>query len=174
MIQLVLSSTPVDEVPGKLVLATFFEDVRPLKGVVGLLDWRLNGHLSRLIMAERISGGFSESLIMPSRGRVAADEILLFGLGSYKTASEDELEKGFDCIVDKVARLGAPTFVISFGEMARDFMSWRALLRSFMGGLSQRIRKEDIQMFCAEDSRWIQEARRRNMDFGADVELTYA
>ncbi len=174
MIQLVLSAAPFDEVPGKVALVTFFEDVRPLRGSTGLVDWRLNGRLSELILGGKIGGSFAESLIMPSQGRLAADEILLFGLGPSRQVSEQRLEAGFSELIQKLARLRSSGIVASFGDLATDFMSWRGVLRNFMGTLSQRLGKADLQVFCAEDPRWIQEARRRNMDFGPNVEVTYS
>ncbi|MBI2982448.1 MAG: hypothetical protein HYY44_09225 [Deltaproteobacteria bacterium] len=174
MIQLVLSSAPLDEVPGKLALATFFEDIRPLRGSTGLIDWRLNGRLSELILQGRLSGSFEESMIMPVSGRLAADEILLFGLGTAADLSEDRVEAGFARLMDKLCRLRSPVVVLSLGDLADDFMRWRSLLRTFMNQVNQKMEREDLQIICAEDERWIQEAKRRNMDFGMNVELTYA
>ncbi|MBI2082570.1 MAG: hypothetical protein HYT76_03280 [Deltaproteobacteria bacterium] len=174
MIQLVLSSAPLDEVPGRVALATFFEDSRPLRGSTGLIDWRLNGRLSELILQGRLSGGFAESMIMPAAGRLATDEILLFGLGPITELSEDRLETGFSRLIDKLYRLRSPVVVVSLGDLARDFMEWRSILRSFMNQVNQKLEREDLQIVCAENAKWIQEARRRNMDFGINVELSYA
>lgn len=176
MIQLVLSSLPIDEIPGRVALATFFEDVRPLKGSTSLIDWRLNGRLSDLILQGRISGQFSESLIMPSQGRLAANEIFIFGLGKSEEISDNKLEQGFSVVIDKLSLLKSREIVVSFGDLAKDFMGWRSLLRSFMNALSpkQFRQQEDVQIVCAEDAKWISEARKRNMDFGPEVNLSYA
>lgn len=173
-IQLVLSATPLDEIPGKIALATFFEDVRPLKGSTGLIDWRLNGKISQLILSGKISGHFAESIIMPAQGRLATDEIFLFGLGTRGQLNESQLEDGFNKMIDKLTLLKSNDFVLSLGDFAQDFMGWRSQLRCFMGALSQKLGKREVQVVCSEDPRWIHEARRRNMDFGPDVELAYA
>lgn len=172
MIQLVLSNLPIDEVPGQVTLATFFEDVRPLRGSTSLIDWRLNGRLSDLILQGRISGHFKESLIMPSQGRLATNDILLFGLGASNEVTEKRLDDGFSILIEKLALLKSPDVVVSFGDLSKDFMSWRAMLRSFMTTLSSK--HDDFQVVCAEDPRWISEAKKRNMDFGAQVSLSYA
>jgi hypothetical protein len=172
MIQLVLSSLPIDEVPGQLALATFFEDVRPLKGSTSLIDWRLNGRLSDLIIQGKISGHFSESLIMPAQGRLSVREIFVFGLGKSSELSEKRFEDGFSVLIDKLALLRSGDVVISFGDLSKDFMGWRALLRSFMNSLA--VKHDDLQVVCAEDPRWISEAKKRNMDFGPQVNLSYA
>ena len=175
MIQLVLSSAPLDEVPGKVAVITFFEDVRPLRGSTELIDWRLNGRISELIVQGRLSGALSEALIMPSQGRLSADEILLFGLGRSGEMTGPKLDEVFSKVVEKLVRLKSPGFVASFGDFSTDFMSWRGVLRSFMTTLSQKAGPhQDLQVVCAEDPRWIHEAKRRNMDFGANVDLAYA
>ncbi len=172
MIQLVLSSLPLDEVPGNIALATFFEDVRPLRGATSLIDWRLNGRLSELILGGRISGHFSESLIMPAQGRLSVREIFVFGLGKSSELKETTFESGFSVMIDKLMRLKSGEVVVSFGDLSKDFMGWRAILRSFMNTLS--LKHQDVQVVCSEDPRWISEAKKRNMDFGPKVQLSYA
>lgn len=172
MINLVLSALPIDEVPGQVTLATFFENVRPLRGSTSLIDWRLNGRLSELIVKGHISGHFKESLIMPSQSRLATKDIFIFGLGDSGDVSEKKLEDGFSILIEKLALLKSPDVVVSFGDLSKDFMSWRAMLRSFMTTLSSK--HDDFQVVCAEDPKWISEAKKRNMDFGAQVSLSYA
>lgn len=172
MIQLVLSALPIDEVPGAVTLATFFEDVRPLKGPGGLIDWRTNGRLSDLILKGHLSGSFSESLIMPSQGRLSTRDILIFGLGKIKELDEKRFEEGWNKIVDKIVRLKASEIILSFGDMAKDFMGWRALLRLFITSLS--LKRPDMQIVCCENQKWINEAKKRNMDFGPEVTVSYS
>ncbi len=172
MIDLVLSSLPIDEVPGQVAVATFFEDIRPLRGSTSLIDWRLNGRLSDLILQGRISGHFSELLIMPGQGRLAAKDILLIGLGRALELTENKFEEGFGLLIDKLALLKSMDVILSFGDLSRDFMGWRTLLRNFMNSLSTR--HDHFQVICAEDPRWISEAKKRNMDFGPNVQLSYA
>jgi len=172
VINLVLSSLPIDEVPGQVALATFFEDVRPLRGSTSLIDWRLNGRLSDLILQGRISGHFKESLIMPAQGRLSTKDILIFGLGESKQVDEKKLDDGFSILIDKLALLKSPDVVVSFGDLSKDFMGWRAMLRSFISSLAMK--HSDFQVVCAEDPKWISEAKKRNMDFGPQVQLSFA
>ncbi len=171
MINLVLSSLPIDEVPSQVALTTFYEDIRPLRGSTSLIDWRLNGRLSDLILQGKISGAFAEAVIMPAQGRLSAKEILLFGLGSSSELDEKKMESGFSIVIDKLSLMKSRDAVVSFGDFAKDFMGWRALLRSFMATLSTR--DWDFQVVCAEDPKWVSEAKKRNMDFGPQVMLSY-
>lgn len=58
-----------------------FSDARPLRGVLGLVDWRMCGLVSRAIKAGRLSGAFDECVLLPGRPKLAADKVIVFGLG---------------------------------------------------------------------------------------------
>ncbi len=57
-----------------------FEDEKPPRGIGGLIDWRLNGMLSREIKNGRIGGGFREKVVIPFPERIGSEILLLFGL----------------------------------------------------------------------------------------------
>jgi hypothetical protein len=88
-----------DQSPGAdLCLAPVFSDVRPLRGVAGLCDWRLNGHLSERLREERFTGARGERLLLPSR-RLPWRAVLALGLGSTRDFDDggfrDALETTF-------------------------------------------------------------------------------
>ena len=59
-------------VPTKALVLGFFTDERPLRGAIGLVDWRLNGYVSRLLRAQRLSGDSTESTLVASSGRLGS------------------------------------------------------------------------------------------------------
>lgn len=67
------------------------EDVRPLPGLAGYLDWRLCGALSRVLKNGWFVGARGDALLVPSDGRVAMPRIFVIGLGKAKAATEAEL-----------------------------------------------------------------------------------
>lgn len=66
---------------GDLLAVFFWQDVRPLRGAAGLLDWRLCGKLSGLIQSGRLTGTEGEQLLLPSGGRLPWRLIMVMGLG---------------------------------------------------------------------------------------------
>ena len=66
----------------RLFVCSIYEDLRPLKGVAGALDWRLKGFLSRFVLGGRITGARNEFVYVPVRYREAMRHLLLVGLGS--------------------------------------------------------------------------------------------
>jgi len=75
------SSRAACRFPSKALVMGFFTDERPLRGGVGMVDWRLNGYVSRLLSARRLSGDSTECTLVASSGRLGSDFALLVGLG---------------------------------------------------------------------------------------------
>ena len=57
------------------------EDTRPLRGGAGFVDWRMCGHLSRLLLDEVASGTAGEHVLLPAGANLPVARILLFGCG---------------------------------------------------------------------------------------------
>ncbi|MFK7990951.1 MAG: M17 family peptidase N-terminal domain-containing protein [Sandaracinaceae bacterium] len=71
----------LDELKSEALALPFFEDERPLRGALGLVDWRLAGQLSRLLLASRATGAPGDAVLVPTRRRLAFDKLFLFGAG---------------------------------------------------------------------------------------------
>lgn len=73
------------------VLAGFYEDVRPLKGVAGALDWVLCGALSRLVIDGKVRGALGDVALLTANGKVHASKVFLVGFGPRHGAAADAL-----------------------------------------------------------------------------------
>jgi leucyl aminopeptidase len=71
----------IKDLDADAVIVGFHEDVRPLKGAAGALDWLLSGALSQLIIREKLKGTVGEVALLTSRGKVPAGKIFMVGLG---------------------------------------------------------------------------------------------
>jgi len=72
---------PADRIAGEVVAALFYEDERPVLGPAALLDWRLNGLLSSLLVQGKASGRAGENIMVRGNGKLAADWVLFVGGG---------------------------------------------------------------------------------------------
>jgi hypothetical protein len=63
------------------LIVGFYEDVRPLKGAAGELDWLLCGALSSLVITKKLRGSLGDVALFTSQGKVPAQKIFLVGLG---------------------------------------------------------------------------------------------
>lgn len=89
MTSLDIVAQPADQLPGAALAVLLFEDQRPLAGPVAVVDWRLDGLLTRMILGEEIAGRPSEHLILQSNGKIAAPWVLVIGGGRWQNLDGD-------------------------------------------------------------------------------------
>ena len=85
MTQFEVVDLPADRLPGEVLVVPLFEDQRPLAGPVAVVDWRLDGSLTRMILADALSGRRGEVLAMSTNAKVAAPWVILAGCGRWRT-----------------------------------------------------------------------------------------
>jgi hypothetical protein len=71
----------IDASPAEVIACTTFCDERPLRGVAGLLDWRLAGRLSTLAKSGFLVGKLGEVLLVPGRPQLPFEKVVVLGLG---------------------------------------------------------------------------------------------
>ncbi len=171
MIELTLTSRSIDEIPAQLALVTTFEDVRPLKGSAGLVDWRLNGKLSRFFIQNKMKGSKGEALLMPARGRIDSTELLVLGMGPRTAIHEADTPQVINSIVEKLLMKRSNSFCLSVSDLIPGMFEWRNAVRLFMSMISGR--GEDMSVTLVEDRAYIEDAKKRHMDFAFDVKVNY-
>lgn len=172
MLNLKITSDTLDEVDAQLALILAYRDIRPLKGQAGLLDWRMNGYLSRLMMENKFSGILGEALLMPSGGRVAARELLVLGLGNFREIGDQNIPNYVSLILEKILRKKDKAFCLSLSDLATGMFEWRNTVRLFVSMLSGK--EEKYQVSLLEPEELVEDARRRHMDFSYDVQVQYS
>lgn len=75
---------PADCLPGDSVVALYYSDQRPLAGPAALLDWRLDGQLTRMLLDGQIKGKAGEHVLMQGNGKLKADWVLFVGGGKWQ------------------------------------------------------------------------------------------
>jgi hypothetical protein len=71
----------IDRLDQDVLVLALFADERPLRGLNGLVDWRLNGRISRLLETNVLGSVTGEQSLVNAAGRLPAERLLLFGLG---------------------------------------------------------------------------------------------
>ena len=74
----------------EIIIAGFYSNVRPVKGIAGEIDWFLNGAISQLIISNKISGFLGEAILLATQGKIFADKVLLLGMGEYEDFGMEE------------------------------------------------------------------------------------
>ena len=106
------TSQEIDRIETDTVVLSFFHDERPLKGAVGLTDWRLGGFLSRLIMSKWIDGKFGEPLLMPANHRMQSKKVFVLGLGPVSAYDLHRYQQVIDHIVDALYKIKVNHFAL--------------------------------------------------------------
>lgn len=84
-----LLDLPADKLDGQVSAAFYFEDERPLHGPVAMLDWRLNGALTKKLLSGELTGKSSEQFMSMANDKVESEWILFQGGGSRKGLTSD-------------------------------------------------------------------------------------
>ena len=114
--------------PPELLALPFFVDERPLRGAAGLVDWRLCGRLSRLLLGARVAGTFGESTLLPPSRRLPFTKLLLYGLGPSERFDEARYKEAVSGIRQVAARLGVLRYALALpGRSTGMIMARRAL-----------------------------------------------
>ncbi|HEY2370215.1 MAG TPA: M17 family peptidase N-terminal domain-containing protein [Polyangiaceae bacterium] len=75
----------IDTATAEVIACSAFQDERPLRGLAGLLDWRLAGRLSVLAKNDFLTGAEGEIVLVPGRPYVRFEKILVLGIGPRAT-----------------------------------------------------------------------------------------
>jgi hypothetical protein len=107
---------PVQRAPGDAVLLLLPEEERPLRGDAGIVDWRLAGHISKLVASGFCSGDFGEATLIPADARFAAGRVLVFGVGPLRALHGRGLERALTLAGAKLLGIRVRTGVLALPE----------------------------------------------------------
>ncbi len=102
----------LDELSADLVVCTFFEDERPMRGLAGLLDWRLAGEVSARLREELATGISGDALLMPCSPRLPFDKLVVLGLGTRAAFDDDVFRAGLAHVVRVTTGLASRRSVV--------------------------------------------------------------
>jgi hypothetical protein len=88
------------------------QDERPPRGVAGLVDWRLAGRLSRLMVNGFATGRLGEVVLLTGKPKLPFDKVLCFGLGDKAGFDEVLYRTVLQRVLDTLLKLGARTAVV--------------------------------------------------------------
>ena len=112
-IELCVETAPFERIEADLAVTGFFLDERPLRGAAGRVDWRLCGVVTELVGSGRLRGKVGEATLVPSMGRLAADRVLLLGLGRRSSFRAGRARDTSHSAVERGLALGARVVVLA-------------------------------------------------------------
>jgi hypothetical protein len=88
----------LDQAATEVLVASLTENERPVRGLAGLLDWRLQGRISSLLVSGFATGQLGEVLLIPGKTRLAFDKVILFGIGK----TEDFGDRVYRTVLERI------------------------------------------------------------------------
>lgn len=143
--QLILSAYDADKYMPNSFAICLHEGKRPLRGVAGQLDWRLEGAISRLIISGEFKGERDEHTLFYSSARTS--KIFIFGAGAKGADSPDEIARRAENIMKVLFKAGETEFVLAADAMMLSFDPNEELKINplkFMEGLLQANSKMNV------------------------------
>ncbi len=91
-----------------------YEDVRPLKGLAGELDWLLCGSLSHLLITNRIRGSLGDVALITPRGKIPVQKLFLIGQGAKKAGSREAVRAFARIAAESVLSAGVTSAALEY------------------------------------------------------------
>lgn len=107
-----LTAAAADRIEADCLVAFLHADDRPPPGVAGLLDWRLNGTLSRLLKEGWFQAADGEALLLVTGRRTRAPRLLVIGLGLRREAGAGRLRRAGAVALARLGGLGVSRAVV--------------------------------------------------------------
>ena len=102
--QVTIRSEKITRIRSEILIVGFFQDVRPIRGYAGEIDWFTNGTISSLIQQNKINGTLGEATLLATP-KVATPKILLIGLGQKKNYTTKILQQLSTHVIEILSRL---------------------------------------------------------------------
>lgn len=103
------------------VVCGLCSDVRPLGGLLGMVDWRLCGRLSRMLEQGVVTGADGEKILFATLGRIGAPRLFVYGWGPLASSHQRAAER-VTAMAAMVKDAGAVKVAFAFPEPARALL----------------------------------------------------
>jgi hypothetical protein len=105
---------PADSLPGEVVVALYFSDQKPLEGPAALLDWRLDGQLTRMLLDGQTDGRAGEHVLLQNNGKLKSNWVLFIGGGKWHGLCQETHAALIKHMLSVVHQAGFKDFSLAF------------------------------------------------------------
>ncbi len=142
----------LDRLKSEALSLPWFSDERPLRGVLGLVDWRMGGRISRLIQSGRISGARDETTLVPARPRLTFEKVLLFGLGPREDFSVEVYEETTARILETLTRARVRASAVVLPGRSLGLIDPATAMESFLKVAGRHSEHDDVTLLESADA----------------------
>ncbi len=132
----------LDALKCEAIVAAFFSDERPLTGALGLVDWRLCGFLSEMMVRGSLTGSAGQDVLVPLRPRLTVDKLFMFGLGASSSFTVERLVDETERMLRVLERAKVRTAALVLPGRNREGVSASAAMEALVSAAA-RVPHED-------------------------------
>jgi hypothetical protein len=130
--------------PTSVVALFRFKEMKPLAGFVSLVDWRLMGHLSRMIIDGFFGGERLEQLLMPLGRHLPQDYLLLTGLGCREEFDKGAFQESVAQTLGTVERLGTRDIALALPGRVEGLCNTHNAIEWLIEGYEQKGEEQEV------------------------------
>ena len=110
----------LDDTPAEVIACAMWSDERPMRGLAGLLDWRLAGRVSRLAREAFADGSVGEIVCLQGRPRLPYEKVIVVGAGERAKFDEDVFRVAVAALLRTLEGLRVQRAVVELPGRATD------------------------------------------------------
>lgn len=110
----------LDQLKTETLCLPLFTDERPLRGAPGLIDWRLCGRISELLVSGKMKGEPGEAVLMPARPRLTPERLLWLGTGARAELDEARVRRFVRDVMERLVLLRVRTAAVVLPGRAHE------------------------------------------------------
>lgn len=130
-----------------LIICFYFEDERPLRRLTGIIDWKVDCFLSRLIKDKKLYGNEGEIILFASEERFGSTPILICGLGKKRFFSLSTIKSVSDTLVERIDKMNISNFGFALPDFSDTNVNWLEGFDMFIERFSRCENIEKIYLF---------------------------
>ncbi|MBN2297057.1 MAG: hypothetical protein JXM72_00600 [Deltaproteobacteria bacterium] len=143
----------MQEIPCDLFCLWHFSDEKPLKGITGLVDWRLDARISQLILSGKIQGSWGEKVMLGAMDALAGRELLIIGLGQLNEFEQSRIQDAGRLMARTVLNLNLNKVCMSLPGAGRRDLDIVVIAENILYGLVSEAGERDFTpwIMCTHD-----------------------
>lgn len=139
-------SERVTQIRTEILVLGFFQDVRPVRGLAGEVDWIHNGIFSHLMKQQKLNGQCGEAMLLVSEAKLLTPKVLLVGLGPSPSYNDSVLRQALLDIRSRLAALKVKRFAIETMGVGVHLMGWKHFFDVFLATFKNSVAAEDLDV----------------------------
>ncbi len=136
----------LEQISAKVLVLFHFAELEPLLGFASLVDWRLYGHLSRLMIIDFLKGEYKESMLMPLGRHLPQDYLLVLGLGARQYFCKEVFLETSEKMFNTVHHLDRRNIVLTLPGRGDGECDTTTAMEWFLSSYEEHADNQEIQI----------------------------